>query len=156
LSGLNDDVPVREPARHKYEIQAKAAFGVRRLTLDESVQLILELLNDNPATIVIDALDECDPNRRHELFESLEEIVQKSVNIVKIFVSSRNDGDIACRFANSPNIYIDAQQNGEDIERFISIEVEKAISLKRMIGGKVSPELKYIIIDTLNHGAQGM
>jgi hypothetical protein len=156
LSGINEDLPVREPAMHKYEGQAKAAFGTRRLTLDEAVQLILELLNDNPATIIIDALDECDPNRRHELFESLEEIVQKSVNIVKIFVSSRNDGDIICRLADSPNIYIDAQQNEEDIERFIFMEVEKAIYLKRILGGHVSQELKHVIIDTLNKGAQGM
>jgi ankyrin repeat protein len=130
--------------------------GTRKLSLEESVELILELLEENPATIVIDALDECDPSRRYELFESLDEIVQRSTNVVKVFISSRNDGDIVCRLANSPNIYIDSTLNGEDMERFISIEVTKAIHLKRILGGQVSYALEKRIVETLSLGAQGM
>lgn len=49
--------------RNKYE-QRKENCGSESLrTLDEknSLKLILKLTADNPATIVIDALDECDP-----------------------------------------------------------------------------------------------
>lgn len=156
LSGTNEYLPVRERAKLKYDHLGKPMSGVRKLSLEESVELILELLEENPATIVIDALDECDPNRRHELFESLDKIVQRSTNVVKVFISSRNDGDIVCRLANSPNIYIDSTLNGEDMERFISIEVTKAIHLKRILGGHVSYALEKRIVETLSHGAQGM
>jgi hypothetical protein len=156
LSGTNEYYPIRKRARMKYDYLSKSTSGARKLSLEESVELILELAEENPATIVIDALDECDPTRRHELFESLDEIVQRSTNVVKVFISSRNDGDIVCRLANSPNIYIDSTLNGEDMRRFISLEVTKAIHLKRILGGQVSYSLEKRIVDTLSQGAQGM
>lgn len=47
-------------------------------------------------TIVIDALDECNSNERQYLLDSIEQILQDSFSLVKIFVSSRDDQDIVC------------------------------------------------------------
>lgn len=54
-------------------------------------KFILGLLEDDPATIIIDALDECDPARVHELLINLDEIIQKTAGLVKVFVSYRHD-----------------------------------------------------------------
>ncbi|MCJ1360834.1 MAG: hypothetical protein MMC33_010843, partial [Icmadophila ericetorum] len=118
--------------------------------------LILALLEHNPATIVIDALDECIPACRYEILKTLDNIIQKSASLVKVFVSSRDDNDIVCRLNDSPNVIIHASDNGKDIERFIHFEVEKGIKDKRMLRGDISDELKNRIITTLAKGAKGM
>jgi hypothetical protein len=127
-----------------------------KLTIAESTELILALTNDNPAIIVIDAIDECQPERRHELLNALDHIINKSTNLVKVFVSSRDDIDIVLRLVESPNIFIQASGNGEDIERFVYSEVERSIADRRLLNGRVSDELKNCIISTLIGGASGM
>ncbi|RDW62024.1 hypothetical protein BP6252_11457 [Coleophoma cylindrospora] len=127
-----------------------------QLTTAECVEVILELLKDNPAVIFIDALDECDPVRRHELLEALDEIIECSENLVKVFVSSRDDNDIVCHLKNLPSVRISASDNGDDIIRFVHLEVEQAIHKKKLLGGNVSQRLRTKIIQVLVDGAQGM
>ena len=127
-----------------------------KLSIEDSTELIIALLDDNPATIIIDALDECQPNTRHELIKSLNDIVNKSANLVKVFVSSRDDIDLVLELADVPNIFISASDNRKDIEEFVHHEVENAIKRRRLLRGQVSDELKNRIIGTLIDGANGM
>lgn len=156
LCGDDLDRPVSEMLLQRFSAMDKPRTGEAKLPLDQTVGLILNVLADNPGTIIIDALDECDPRSRYQLFESLDTIVQKSPNVVKVFLTSRNDGDIVCRLNNTPNIYINAQKNKSDIERFIETEVRNAVMQKRMLNGKVSEKLQAKIVAALNQGAQGM
>jgi hypothetical protein len=75
---------------------------------------------------------------------------------VKIFVSSRDDNDIVCQLTLSPNVFIRADDNGEDIKHFVDSEVDQSIRNKRLLSGKVSDELRSQIKITLTQGAQGM
>jgi selenocysteine-specific translation elongation factor len=126
------------------------------LQIGEAIVLLLELLETEPLTIVIDALDECDPARRHELLEALDILIQRSSNMLKIFVSSRDDNDIVCRLSITPNVIINARDNHYDITRFVRREVDKAISNKRLLSGKVSQQLRHDIITTLTLKARAM
>ncbi len=103
--------------------------------LDETVDVILGLLETNPAYIVIDALDERDPNKRYELFEALDTIIQESASLVKVFVSSRDDGDVVCRLISPPNVFLRTSDNNTDIECFARTEVAQAIKKKRLMKG---------------------
>ena len=160
LSCSKSDPPVREPVAKTYRERKEEAEEdgreLTKLTLANSVELTLALLESNPATIVIDALDECDPARRHELLKTLDEIIQKSASLVKVFVSSRDDNDIVCRLINSPNVFICASDNSKDIDRYVRSEVAQSIEDKRLLSGNVSEQLKCRIISTLIDGAQGM
>lgn len=161
LSSSTSAVAIREPVAATYKKLRKVANETgcqepSNLTITECEALILELLSSNPATIIIDALDECDPARRHELLEVLDNIIQQSSNVVNIFVSSRDDNDIVCRLENSPNVIINATDNEKDIQRFIVSQVDQAIKNRRLLSGRVSNELKQQIIDVLTNGAQGM
>lgn len=92
-----------------YKQKVKDSLGLPPtdpLTLDETIQLLLEIFELNPVTIVIDALDECNPSERYHLLSALDITFTDSGSLVKVFVSSRNDGDIVCRLENSPNIFI--------------------------------------------------
>ena len=86
----------------------------------------------------------------------MEEIIQNSASLVKFFVSSRDDQDIVCRLKNVPNLYIRASDNFKDIVTFIHHELDKAIQSQRLLGGRVSNALKWLVINKLTHGARGM
>jgi hypothetical protein len=160
LSFSGSNLPIREPVAETYKNRKKEAeddgTAIEALTIEESLRLILALLESDPATIIIDALDECDPYQRHKLLDALDRIIQESASLVKIFVSSRDDNDIVCLLTLSPNVVICAVDNGEDIKRFIDSEVDQSIRHKRLLIGKVSEELKNQIKTTLTRGAQGM
>ena len=68
----------------------------------ESHDLIQELVDDILTTIIIDALDECNADRRHELLGVLEAIIRGSSKPVKILVSSRDsEEDISTKLMQS-------------------------------------------------------
>jgi hypothetical protein len=146
---------VQEFTKRKEEAEQDGSEPLK-LTAQESTSLIIALTDTNPVVIIIDALDECRPDRRYELFQSLEDLVEKSARTVKIFLSSRDDMDIIHSWSSSPNISITANENGEDIERFIHSEVESSINSRRLLYGQVSNELKSDIIKYVIDKAQGM
>jgi hypothetical protein len=160
LCSSGSDQPIQEPVVKEFKTRKEEAEDdgcePTKLTLTETVGLIVTLLDSNPATIIIDALDECDPCRRHELLAALDRIIQESASLVKIFVSSRDDNDIVYRLRHSWNVYINAGDNSKDIERFVQAEVEQSIQNGRLLGGNVSQELKNQILMALGSGAQGM
>ena len=57
---------------------------------------------------------------------------------------------------NSKNISISADNNRSDIARFVKSEVDRLVSKRLLLDGKVSPKIKRKIIETLTNGAQGM
>ena len=160
LSCSKSYVPIKEPVVKKYKEKEEKADETgcdpQKLTIDECVQLILALLENDPAVIIVDALDECVPARRHEILQALDTIIHRSANLVKVFVSSRDDNDIVCRLANSPNVFIRAIDNHKDIDRFVDIEINKSLENQRLLSGVVSNQMKNRIIAVLQSGAQGM
>ncbi|KAB8295087.1 hypothetical protein EYC80_007025 [Monilinia laxa] len=158
LCSLDAETPIRKPLSNAYLSRKKEARGRKpeKLNLEETVDIILELLETNPATIVIDGLDECDPIKRNDLLLALQKIITKSNSIVKVFVSSRDDHDLVCHLVNSPNLYIHAADNTEDIVIFIRSRVQEAIRDGKLLCGRVSDRLKNIIIGRLIKEANGM
>jgi len=161
MSCLEDGSPILQPVREKYEERKKQGFQSIPPCLEESRDLIIALTAYYPlTTIVIDALDEidalgqCDEVGRTDLLEALEQIVLRSSNLVKVFVSSRNDQDIVRHLANCPNLEIEATKNQADIVSFVNSEVQRRISGNPLLLGK--PNLICSIIQTLCDGAQGM
>lgn len=98
LASSKPDIPICEPVATEYKARKRKADDdcskLKQLNVSDCTRLILQLTEHRPAVILIDALDECEEDARHELLEALDEIVQKSTEIVKIFVSSRDDIDI--------------------------------------------------------------
>jgi hypothetical protein len=161
MSCLEDGSPILQPVREKYGERRKQGFQSIPPCLEESRDLIIALTAYYPlTTIVIDALDEidaleqCDEASRTDFLEALEQIVLRSSNLVKVFVSSRNDQDIVRHLANCPNLEIEATKNQADIVSFVNSEVQRRISGNPLLSGK--PSLICSIIQTLCDGAQGM
>ncbi|KAI4270179.1 MAG: hypothetical protein LQ337_006838 [Flavoplaca oasis] len=127
-----------------------------KLPLRDCKNLILEISDQLPIVVMVDALDECDPLRRHELLQVLGDIVQTSNSLVKVIISSRDDIDISCRLAGVPNVYISSDDSRDDLNRFVEQELDKAIEEQRLLRGQVPSCLRQQIIDRLRAGANGM
>ena len=136
LTGRDTQLPLRGTAALEFQRRKDFYDGtgaqISRLNIDEAVTHILNIAADDPIIIVLDALDEVDEAERGDLFRSLEKILQESQNVAKIFVSSRNDGDIVDAFQHHSNIKIEEGMNGEDIRKFAECKVQEAIKKKRL------------------------
>ncbi|KAI8724319.1 NACHT domain-containing protein [Fusarium sp. LHS14.1] len=153
--------PLLEAAVEVYRRrEAEDTFASGPLRLDESKSLILKLLEqyrDATMTIVIDALDECNPATRGDLLDTLEDLLKTSPCLLKIFVSSRTDQDIVYKLDNYPNLHLSSDRNSPDIDLFVHSETKRLIdkgSLLRFSTRK--KEIRDRIIDELTSKAQGM
>jgi hypothetical protein len=158
LSCLEPGKPLLKPTVSLFEEKEAEGFASGSLQMDESLQLILQLIEQYPiTTIVIDAMDECNPEKRHELLKALEKILQNSSSLVKIFVSSRNDQDIVLRLRHYPNLEIDSQRNGDDIARFVNKQTQQLVQDGKLLQYSNSKtEMKKLIVDKVIEGAVGM
>ncbi|KAJ5172513.1 hypothetical protein N7492_005106 [Penicillium capsulatum] len=119
---------------------------------DQCKSQVLRSLNIyERTTIVIDALDECEPESRDELIEALQFFIEESKNPVKVFISSRPDPVLKNLLENSPNVGIQASDNQEDIRKFINAEL-----IKRTKARPFLETLKPKIIAKLLERCQGM
>ena len=105
---------------YKEALEDFAEYEDQEWTTDESERVILALLGEySVVTIVLDALDEVNYEDRLELLRVLSRLLQASPNLLKIFISSREDPDIVLQLEESPNIYIHAEDNASDIAAFM-------------------------------------
>ncbi|PMD29095.1 hypothetical protein L207DRAFT_642687, partial [Hyaloscypha variabilis F] len=143
--------------KHSIQKRLKNFYSDRRLmaselTMEDCKGLLLELVNIYPrTTLIIDALDECEKHKRLELIVALDYVLAQASNPVKIFISSRPDGDIKERLKDRANIEIDATKNQDDVSRFVNAEIVKHRRWKNM-----PPRLQARIVETLQEQSQGM
>jgi hypothetical protein len=104
--------------------------------------------------LVVDALDECDNVVRHGMLKFLREIVDSRL-LVKVFVTSRREGDIENEFKrlNRPTILVEARSVATDIEKYVTDEVRRLHGQRLYVK---SHELELNIIRTLTGKADGM
>lgn len=127
------------------------------LDFDECRELIAVRLKDHPSTtIVIDALDECDEQKRSILLQSLRRFVDDSNTSVRVMISSRDDRDIVVRLKDLPNFTINESVTRTDIERFVEQQVKQSVQTKNLLYGEATSELESKIIAELVAKAGGM
>ncbi|KAJ5373354.1 hypothetical protein N7517_005360 [Penicillium concentricum] len=154
---------VRSPLLKAYKSrQAEASHTGERpapLTVEECVEIMCEIGRATPFTIVIDALDECTSQQRRILLQALEGIRQRCRDVVKIFVSSRYEEDIAVSFKKGDILEVTSQTNYEDLKQFVEVEVETFVKRWSTMHGEsiaVLQKLGEDIKEALMTGAQGM
>ncbi|KAH6876538.1 hypothetical protein B0T10DRAFT_497692 [Thelonectria olida] len=95
------------------------------LNVRKCQDLLLTLINSYASTtIILDALDECNRDFRGELMECLETLLTESKRL-KVFISSRPDGDIKRQFQSRPLIQLQATDNENDISRYVQLRLSK-------------------------------
>lgn len=105
-------------------------------------------------TLVLDGLDECNPEERWKLIDILVELVNRAKNPVKLFISSRREQDIVNRLPVGNVIEIDAPDNQEDIQKFVEQKIGEIEKMGRWIS--ISQDLVNRVKDTLCSKSDGM
>lgn len=141
----------------------KDRFNNRRkegeVSAEEASEVIVSTIEDRPITyIVIDALDECDRQRRDILVDALKTILTQTNSLVKIFVTSRdNHQDIVLSMNGVPALCIDASRNQADIVQYVQHSVQRAIDKRKLLPTeRMTVNIKQAIVDSLCNGADGM
>jgi hypothetical protein len=158
LSSLQPGISLLNPIITTYLKKEAEGFASRSLSINESCSLIIQLVEYYQlTTIVIDAVDECDPEERADLLETLETILRESLHLVKIFLSSRDDQDIVCHLRDYPNLEISSGRNADDIVSFVKIKTRDLIKKRKLLRfSDKKNELERIIVDQIAKGASGM
>ena len=150
LSTIADDNCLMQKCLLQFSFQAQERGA--EPTMEDCKGLLLEFINIYPnTTLILDALDECDKNKRGILIEKLDYLLDNAQRPVKLFISSRPDGDIKDKFKSRMNIEMQATDNHGDISEFVKREIAKHRRWKKM-----SSELQNEIIQTIHDRSQGM
>lgn len=153
------DLPGGPPLHAKL----KERFDKRRtagdLSVKETIGIIVDTISDRPLTyIIIDALDECNRQKRDTLVDALKTILAQSTSLVKIFVTSRdNHQDIILSMDGYPALCVDASRNQADIDQYVRHSVMNSIKRKKLLPTeRVDKDLQRKIEESLCSGAAGM
>ena len=133
-------------AQHsKVEDDAKAdGSEIMKANSSDCIDLILAVLEDNPATLVIDAIHELE--EPHGLIGALHAISSRSANVVKILLTSRSKPAILRALQAVQFVPITENQNKADI-RFVADHLTiKAIADRRLLTGDVTQATKDQIV----------
>ncbi|KAK2761254.1 hypothetical protein FQN54_001776 [Arachnomyces sp. PD_36] len=147
---------VRDPEHVQSKLWStyrEARENASNLSFDVCKEQLLESFNLYPkTTLVLDALDECGLESRADIIETLTLLMEQSRRPLKIFISSRPDPDIEELLSTSTQVNIQADDNKDDIKRFLHEEVER-LARRRP---KVFRPLQSEINDTLLARCEGM
>lgn len=154
-NGLLKDVVIQEFQVRESQAEIDGE-DVQQLNLGEAQALILKLLEKDPATIILDGLDECDEGRRFDLLSMFHCLIQQSASVIKLLIASRDDGDIAQQLESFPSVYIRADDSRADLNRFIDHSLDEAVASGKLLKGKVSNALRKQVSSILKEGANGM
>ena len=111
----------------------------------------MDITGLNPATILIDALDEVQEQRRDELIDALKRIINESGSVVKVFITSRDDVHISTLLSDASKVRVDNDHNRTDMERFVWHQVENC-----KFNGNIPQDLKDDIARALLESAGEM
>ncbi|KAJ8109292.1 hypothetical protein OPT61_g7566 [Boeremia exigua] len=153
LTGKVHDLVDEEYHRSKADA---ARHGVDLLapSMETCLSLLSTILNEQPALIVIDGIDELeDPSK---LLLELKDLVARSLSATKVLIASRDQPSIRPHIESYPGLTISSAHNAEDIEAFINTSLDRAIQEKRLLGGEVSVELRRFMTEALVSRASSM
>ncbi len=146
----------------EYQDAEKRGFAINQLSAGKSCEIIAKYIRDRfQVFICIDAVNECGPAERYDLFAALQRVVSLASPVsVKILVSSWDDIDVETFLPGHRilDIGIDNDRNRDDIAVYVDAEVNRLIKQRRVsIKGKPpTEELQSLIRQKLKDGAQGM
>ncbi len=120
----------------------------------ECSEVLQKLVNIYPqTTIVLDALDEVDKDRRDSLMGALDKLVASATKPVKVLISSRPDVDIMRKYEQGPNVAVEETDNASDIAAFVAQQLDLYEKRQHC---KLRRELRREIIGALHEKSHGM
>ncbi|KAK8065162.1 hypothetical protein PG997_011909 [Apiospora hydei] len=152
LSFREDTQSMVEFVHDEYRKHQAKGFAAD-MTFQERTELLGRLTSlYQKVFLVVDGLDECNRTTRRSFMDTLESVRISSTSTVKMFVASRDDGDIKARYEATSNLLISASDNQEDIERFVLAQIDAST-------WRDNPKMQTVldeVIETFKAKSQGM
>jgi hypothetical protein len=149
-----------QPVIDAYEQEMATAQKWRtepaKLSCENCISLIVEMLAANPAYIGIDALDELEAKECAILVQALQSVVAQAANVVKVFITSRYNTHVEALLPSVTGVKISSTHNAIDVRAFVQNEVRKAVKQKLLLNGSLSTKLVNCISESLIAGAREM
>lgn len=153
LAISQDKQAIRDVVLQMYKEKQGTGFASTHLTYKEAEGLLPKLMRPySQTTLVIDALDECHEESRLKLIATFDRLIEDLPQL-KIFISSRRDGDIKHQLHKKANLGIEATDNQNDIAKFVHDTIETNQQQRRL---PISDDLRKQIVETLLHKSRGM
>ncbi|KAL7803567.1 hypothetical protein V8C44DRAFT_343832 [Trichoderma aethiopicum] len=126
-----------------------------KLSMKDCQDQLLVSANLYPKTVlVLDGLDECNPDERSKLVETLSRLVTDAKNPVKLFISSRREQDIATHLETHAVVEINASDNWHDIQKFVQQRIGEIEKTGRW--NSISQSLRDKVERTVCEKSEGM
>ena len=158
--GQNNEIRASASLLSTYECRAAEAKAKGQQLLKprvgDCVESILDLASQDPLAIVIDAVDEIAECDRHRLLSALERIVAEAENVVKVLITSRNDGQVFALLPAARRIVVTQECAKEDMCAFVRRQLNDAVVQKRLLNGNIEAELQSELERKLLDGAGEM
>lgn len=123
--------------------------------IDDTLNLLHELIHPGPSYIIIDGIDECSKSHRRELLAALSSLVYTNSGL-RLFLCGRTgiQDEIETHFEQSCHIALECEHTSEDIKRYVEGIIDQKVQDGDLRVG--DPSLVDEIKSTLAKGAQGM
>ncbi|KAJ4258131.1 hypothetical protein NW762_008272 [Fusarium torreyae] len=128
------------------------ALDLPKLTRRECVDLIIQVANEDPVTILVDAIDQIEDEHRYALLECLARVMSEAANVVKVLVTSRTGVDVLSAFPIAREIVISSDKTRDDMSDFIFRKIDDA----RLVSGQLSSHMRNVLAKALLNGAGEM
>lgn len=150
---IGNELHVQEELLNEFRLRKKVALqqgtGVMPLMLQDCISFIGITVNENPATIVIDAVDELN-NERHTLF------IASSTGLIKVLLTGRTDERIMSYSTTWQSLELTEKFLRPDMTLSIDESVTRVLKSRRLLGGHISSGLKTDLSSKLRERSQGM
>lgn len=146
---------IQIPAKVQEDIFRIYDNGLRTPMVEELIGVHNSVIkNFSEIYIVIDGLDECDKDTRHDILSYIKEIAISNISLVRVFVSCREEDQILHSLKLHSYIHLTASMLSDDIESFVVNSVSSRIKSEDL---KIrNPALEREIIAELMAKADGM
>lgn len=158
--GATEECKIKDFLCSEYDRQVAKTrvngLDLLKLRTQDCVRLILELAEQDPITIIIDAIDTIEEIERHSLMSALEMVISEADNVVKILITSRSSACARVASVANKRIQITRQEAQQDMTSFVSHLIDEAASNMLLLEGNVSSALRDLLVKTLLDGAGEM
>lgn len=137
----------------QWRLEKRKGFPSKDLAFEICKEFLPMLVAAHAKTImVLDGLDECDMESRHELIYLLKNLTDDPSCLVKVFISSREDQDLFKNFISRTHLRV--QANDDDTKTYILAQLQNTSN--SWFREKLSPGLKASILRNFSDKSDGM
>ncbi|KAF5649437.1 ankyrin 1 [Fusarium sp. NRRL 52700] len=123
-----------------------------KLSRKECVDRIVQVVNQDPITILLDGVEQVQDENCDVLLQSLSDIISRAENVVKVLVTSRNSLDILSSLPTAKEIIVTADYVHDDMAQFITQKIDDA----KLISGRLTLGKRNCLAKELLEGAGEM